>query len=227
MPGMCVCDGLSLRDAIAQDVDRYVASAERDGRSARLARIGVSLSLKVWAVGCYRISHAALTRIRPRLLGQALAIAPMAGQRFFTALTGIEIDPHAHLGPGLMLPHTGNIVLGPVRVGRCCNISQGVTIGQGFRGPGPAVHAVPELGDRIWVGPGAVVAGPIRVGNDAAVSANSLVVRDVPARAVVLGVPARVVSYDGSFAQIYYRGLDADLERTSALSAGADIPADG
>ncbi len=222
MPGTCVCDGVSLLDAIRADVDRYVVSAERDGARGWLARLGVSLSLKVWAVACYRVAHAALTRVRPLVLGRALAVAPIAGQRFFTAFTGIEIDPHAHFGPGLMVPHSGNIVIGQVRVGRHCNISQGVTIGQGFRGRGSAVHAVPELGDRIWVGPGAVVAGAIHIGADAAVSANSLVMRDVPPRAVVLGVPARVISYEGSFAQVYYRGMDTDPERVAALAAGPE-----
>ena len=70
----------------------------------------------------------------------------------------------------------------------------------------------------IPVGPGAVVAGPIRVGSDAAVSANSLVLRDVPERAVVLGVPARVISYEGSFTQIYYRDMAQDPQRRRALA---------
>lgn len=222
MSGTCVCEGVSLRDAIRQDVDRYVASAERDGRSGRLARIGVILSLKMGAVGCYRISHAALTRVRPRVLGRVLAVAAIVGQRLFTALTGIEIDPYAHIGVGLMIPHAGNIVIGPVRIGRHCTISQGVTLGQGLLGSGPAGADTPVLGDRVWVGPGAVVAGPIRVGADAAVSANSVVLRDVPARGVVLGVPGRVVSYKGSFAQVYYRGMDEDPERLTSLAASVD-----
>ena len=227
MSGACGCEVVSLRDAMRQDVDRYVASAERDGRSGRMARIGTCLSLKTGAVACYRISHAALTKVRPRVLGRALAVVPIVGQRIFTALTGIEIDPHAHLGPGLMIPHGGNIVIGPVRIGWHCNISQGVTLGQGLLGTGAPEDDAPVLGDRVWVGPGAVVAGPVRIGPDAAVSANSLVLRDVPPRGVALGVPARVVSYKGSFAQVYYRGMGADPERTAALAARADTPVVG
>jgi serine O-acetyltransferase len=224
MADTCVCEGLPLREAMRRDVDRYVASAQRDGRSGRLARLETALSLKVWAVGCYRASHLARTTVRPRLLGRVLAVFLFAGQRIFTALTGIEIDPHAHLGPGLMLPHAGTIVIGPVRVGRDCTISQGVTLGQGLVGTG---DDTPVLGDRVWVGPGAVVAGPIKVGADAAVSANSVVLRDVPPRGVVLGVPARVVSYKGSFAQVYYRGMEEDPERRAALAAGADASGGG
>jgi len=219
MAATCVCEGVPLREAMRQDVDRYVSAAERDGRSGRVARVESALSLKVWAVACQRASHYARTSVRPRPLGRVLAILFFGGQRFFTALTGIEIDPHAHLGPGLMLPHAGTIVIGPVRVGRHCTISQGVTLGQGLVGTG---DDTPVLGDRVWVGPGAVLAGPIHVGDDAAVSANSVVLRDVPARGVVLGVPARVVSYKGSFAQIYYRGMAEDPDRRAALASGSE-----
>ena len=66
------------------------------------------------------------------------------------------------------------------------------------------------------VGPGAVVAGGLTVGADAAVGANSVVVRDVPPRGVVLGIPARLVSRAGSFAQVRYRGMDGDAERAAA-----------
>lgn len=217
MSGICVCEGAGLRDAIREDVDRYSATAERDGQRPGLARLRVALQLRVWAVANYRITHAALNRTRPRVLGRALGAVSFWGQRVFSALTSIEIDPQAHLGPGLMIPHAGYVVIGPARVGRHCTISQGVTLGQGLIGDGPAQEDTPVLGDRVWVGPGAVIAGGIRVGSDAAVGANSVLLRDVPPRGVVLGIPARVVSHKGSFAQIYYRGMDDDLERRAAL----------
>ena len=56
----------------------------------------------------------------------------------------------------------------------------------------------------------------VHIGSDAALSANSLVVRDVPPRAVVVGVPARIVSRAGSFTQVAYRGMDDDRERQAA-----------
>jgi len=217
MPATCVCEGASLRDAIRQDIDRYVAAAERDGLSGALARVRVPLSLKVWAVANYRVSHALLTRVRPRLIGRVLGGLSFIGQRVLSAVTGVEIDPHAHLGPGLMVPHDGHIVIGPARVGRHCTISHSVTIGQGLQGDGPAHDDTPVLGDRVWVGPGAVIAGPIKVGSDASVGANSVLLRDVPPRGVVLGVPARLLSRKGSFTQIYYRGMADDPARLLAL----------
>ena len=223
MAGTCVCDGVGLKDAIRQDMDRYVASAERDGRRRVFALIGVSLSFKVWAVANHRLHHLLLMR-RPRVLGGPLALVPFVAQLVLKAVTGIEIDGGAHIGPGLMITHDGNIVIGPVRIGRNCVISQGVTLGQGLVGDGPAGADTPVIGDRVWLGPGAVIAGPIVVGSDAAVGANSVALRDVPARGVVLGVPARVVSHKGSFAQVYYRGMDEDPERLEALAAAAAIP---
>jgi serine O-acetyltransferase len=102
-------------------------------------------------------------------------------------------------------------------MGRNCTISHGVTLGQGLVDDSPADADTPVIGDRVWMGPGAVIAGPILVGSDAAVGANSVVLRDVPPRGVVLGVPARVVSHKGSFAQVYYRGMNDDPERRAAL----------
>jgi serine O-acetyltransferase len=217
MAGRCVCEGAGLREAIREDIDRYVAGAERDGRSRRAAVLGTTLSFKVWAVAVHRMSHVLIARkghyVRRRLLSPVAFVARLV----LKSITGIEIDPLAHLGPGLMIPHEGTIVIGPVRVGRNCTISHGATLGQGLLGDGPAHDDTPVLGDRVWVGPGAVIAGPIKVGADAAVGANSVVLRDVPPRGVVLGVPARVVSQKGSFTQIYYRGMDQDPERRAAL----------
>jgi serine O-acetyltransferase len=217
MPATCVCDGASLRDAIRQDIDRYVAAAERDGLSRVLARLRVPLSLKVAAVANYRLTHFLLTRGRPRLLSRVLGGVSFVGQRVFSAVTGVEIDPRAHIGPGLMIPHDGYVVIGPARVGRNCTISHSVTLGQGLQGDGPAHDDTPVLGDRVWVGPGAVIAGPIHVGSDASVGANSVLLRDVPPRGVVLGVPARLLSHKGSFTQVYYRGMADDPDRVLAL----------
>jgi serine O-acetyltransferase len=217
MPVTCVCEGASLRDAISEDIDRYVAAAERDGLSRVMARLRVPLSLKVAAVANYRLTHVLLTRVRPRIVGRVLGGLSFIGQRLFSMVTGVEIDPHAHIGPGLMIPHDGHIVIGPARVGRHCTISHSVTLGQGLQGDGPAHDDTPVLGDRVWVGPGAVIAGPIQVGSDASVGANSVLLRDVPPRGVVLGVPARLLSRKGSFTQIYYRGMADDPERVLAL----------
>ena len=91
------------------------------------------------------------------------------------------------VGPGLMAMHGFATIITARKIGTDCQVSQQVTIGYDDRG------SPPVLGDRVRVGANAVVIGPITVGDDAVVGAGAVVVRDVPAGAVVGGVPARVL----------------------------------
>jgi serine acetyltransferase len=87
---------------------------------------------------------------------------------------------------------------------------------------------VPVLADRVWLGPGAVIAGPIHLGNDVTVAANSLVTRNVPSRGVVRGVPAELISHRGSFRQVSYPGMEQDPERLSSIAeAEQNSPTEG
>jgi serine O-acetyltransferase len=217
----CVCEGAGLRVAVRGDLDRYVFVAQhQQGLTGRLLpfRIGL-MSQGLWATAAYRWNHYALHRFRSRLL----RVLPKAFHRAVMALTGIHIDAGAHIGPGLAFAHGGHVVIGPVRMGVNCDIYQGVTLGASMsldeNNPRPGA---PTIGNRVWVGPGAVVAGAGTVGDDAVVGAISLVVRDVPPRGVVVGVPARLVSRRGSFTQVMYRGMETDTERNMALAADAD-----
>ena len=218
---VCVCEGAGLRAALRADLDRYVFVAQhQQGSTGALLPLRIGLmSQGLWATAAYRLNHYARHRFHSRLPG----MLPQAFHRAIMALTGIHIDASAHIGPGLAFAHGGHVVIGPVRVGRNCDIYQGVTFGASMslddRNYKPGA---PTLGDRVWVGPGAVVAGDVTVGNDAAVGAISLVVRDVPPRGVVVGVPARLVSRRGSFPQVMYRGMETDEERSSALAADPD-----
>ena len=75
-------------------------------------------------------------------------------------------------------------------IGKNCNLSQGVTIGRTFRGN---KKGVPIIGDNVFIGPGAVIIGNINVGNNVAVGANCVVLKDVPDHAVVVGVPGTIL----------------------------------
>lgn len=216
----CVCESGELRAALRHDLDRYVfIVGMQHGVTGPLLPLRVGLlSQGLWATTAYRVNH----YVRYRLHSRPLAVLPGIVHRMITALTGIQIDAQAHIGPGLKIPHGGKIVIGPVRVGSNCDLFQGVTLGGGMsmttfdhRNPDPGF---PALGNRVWVGPGAVIAGGVTVGDDAAVAANSLLVRDVPHRGVMVGVPARLVSRRGSFAQVMYRGMGNDDERKAALA---------
>ena len=111
-------------------------------------------------------------------------------------LTGIQIPFSAQIGPGFYIGHFGNIIIGTDTViGENCNISQGVTIGQGGRG---GIQKTPIIGSRVYIGPGAKLFGDIRIGDDVAIGANSVVTKDLPANAVAVGVPAQIINYNSS-----------------------------
>ena len=104
---------------------------------------------------------------------------------------GIELPYTARVGRRVVFEHQGGIVIhGHARIGDDCIVRQGVTLGnRNVKEP----LAAPELGARVNVGAGAKVLGGIVVGDDAQIGANSVVLRDVPARALAVGIPARVV----------------------------------
>ena len=102
------------------------------------------------------------------------------------------------IGPGLCVGHAiaGGIIMNDkTRIGKNCNIHHGVTIGVKNRG---CAVGVPVFGDNVYIGPGAKVIGGIRIGNNVAIGANAVVTHDVPDNAVVGGVPARILSHNGS-----------------------------
>ena len=123
-----------------------------------------------------------------------LFIARMVSQmtKFFT---GVEIHPAATIGRRLVIDHGTGIVVGATtEIGDDCLIYQGVTLGgtgvmQGKRHP--------TLGNNVMVGSGAKVLGPIKIGDNARVAANSVVLREVPANSTVVGVPGRIVRING------------------------------
>jgi serine O-acetyltransferase len=112
--------------------------------------------------------------------------------RFFT---GIEIHPRAKIGHGVFIDHGMGVVIGETsEIGDGCTIYQGVTLGGTSLSRGKR-H--PTLKRNVTVGVNAVVLGAITLGDNAKVGGGSVVVKDVPANATVVGVPARVVAQDG------------------------------
>ena len=114
------------------------------------------------------------------------------GSKFFT---GIEIHPGATIGRRLVIDHGTGIVIGETaEIGDDCLLYQGVTLG----GTGKDIgKRHPTLGNNVMVGCGAKLLGPFTVGDNARIAANSVVLRDVPQDATVVGVPGRVVRLRG------------------------------
>lgn len=123
----------------------------------------------------------------------------LTGARFVSHLarflTGIEIHPAARMGLGVFIDHGMGIVIGETaEVGNNVSLLQGVTLG-GTSTKREKRH--PTLRDNVTVGAGAKIIGAITIGENSRVGAGSVVVRDVPPNAVVVGVPGRVTFKDG------------------------------
>jgi serine O-acetyltransferase len=116
--------------------------------------------------------------------------------RRYTYKFGISIPHRTQIGSGLYIGHFGGIVVNEqATIGKNCNLSHGVTIGQANRGRN---KGCPIIGDNVYIGPGAKIVGAVTIGNNVAVGANCVVTRDIPDNAVVVGVPGRVISLNGS-----------------------------
>ena len=100
-----------------------------------------------------------------------------------------EVDTQARIGPGLYMPHPHGIVIGAgVKIGENVSILQRVTLGRAGDS-----HVYPTIGNGVEIGAGAAVLGAITLGDGAKIGANSVVLKDVPAGAVAVGAPARLI----------------------------------
>jgi serine O-acetyltransferase len=140
------------------------------------------------AIWMYRASHW-LWKRDYYLLGRWLS-------HLARALTGIEIHPGATIGPGFFIDHGMGVVIGETaEVGEDVTLYHGVTLG-GVSWRKEKRH--PTIGNHVVIGAGAKVLGPITIGDHSRIGANSVVVKDVPAESVAVGVPGRVRSRNGS-----------------------------
>lgn len=103
---------------------------------------------------------------------------------------GWKSPPLATIG-GCYLGHTFNITVNPhVRIGRNCNMHKGVTVGQENRG---ARKGAPIIGDRVWMGVNASVAGAVTIGDDVLIAPGAYVNQDIQSGSIVLGNPCKVI----------------------------------
>ncbi len=107
---------------------------------------------------------------------------------------GVEVSPRVKIEGGLFLPHTVGTVIGAASIGRNCTIMQGVTLGALETDLGFTPATRPVIGNDVVIGSGAKVLGGITVGDHARIGANAVVLCDVPAYAVAVGVPARILA---------------------------------
>ena len=177
----------------------------------------------VHAIWGHRVSHWLWERgakVAARTLGEITRI-----------LTGVDIHPGAILGTGLFIDHATGVVIGETaEVGDDVTIYHGVTLG----GSGADIgKRHPTIGDRVIIGAGAKILGPIKVGDDSRIGANAVVVKEVPGSAVVVGVPGQAISRhgldggDSSLPDLVGISLQSLLARVARLEAQADTPQTG
>ncbi len=190
--------GLGTLRRVIGEVTSDVASARDRDPAAR--GVGTAEILASWAgvqaLLAHRVSHA-LFEAKVPMLPRTISYASRA-------ITGIEIHPAAEIGSDFFIDHGAGVVIGETaEIGDSVTLYQGVTLGgTGFaRG-----KRHPTIEDQVTVGSGAKLLGPVRVGHDAKVGANTVVVEDVPPGTTVVGNPGHPVRVEGRKVE----GPDAD-----------------
>ena len=105
---------------------------------------------------------------------------------------GFEISSDASIGEGFYLTsHCGPVIIGPVKIGKNCNVSHSVTIGRAYN---KGEIGRPTIDDYVWIGTGAVLVGEIKIGRNVLIAPNSFVNFDVPDNSIVLGNPGKIIN---------------------------------
>ncbi len=174
---------MSIWSEIAEDLRVPV---ERD--PAARGTLDVILSYPGFhAVTAHRFIHA--------LDALGVPLLPRFLSNLVRAATGIEIHPAARIGRRFFIDHGMGVLIGETaEIGDDVTLYKGVTLGGTSLGRGKR-H--PTIGNDVVIGTNASILGAITVGDGARVGAGSVVVRDVPPRATVVGIPGRIVLQDG------------------------------
>lgn len=178
-----------LTDSLKHDPDIVEAAAKdllavKDRDPACRSYLQAFLYFKGYmAIQTHRCAHA--------LYNHGRALLAFHLQNRSSELFGVDINPAAQIGSGIMLDHATGFVMGETAViGNDCSILQGVTLG----GTG-ASHEDrhPKVGNNVLIGAGASILGNITIGDRAKVAAGSVVLKPVPSQCTVAGVPAKPV----------------------------------
>ncbi len=152
------------------------------------SRLEILIYPGVWALGFHRIAHA--------LFGIRLFFLARLVNHFSRFLTAIDIHPGAKIGRNFFIDHGFTVIGETAEIGDNVTIYQCVTLGGTDPANGVAGKRHPTIMDGAILGSGCQVLGPITVGERARVGANAVVTRDVPAGAVMIGIPARSTLVD-------------------------------
>ena len=178
---------MKIIDKIHEDIQSI---RDRDPAARTTLEIVATYS-GLHAVWMYRIAHFFYVH---KMYFVARAISQIA-----RLLTEIEIHPGAKIGKGLLIDHGSGVVIGETaEIGDNCLLYQGCTLGGTGKDHGKR-H--PTLGNNVMVGCGAKILGPFKVGDNAKIAANAVVLEEVPPNSTAVGAPAKIVRQDGKRTQ--------------------------
>jgi serine O-acetyltransferase len=142
----------------------------------------------VWVMTVYRFGRWRY-RVRPALLRRPLSLLYKFLKIWVQICTGVDLPCETRVGKRLVIEHFGGIIVsGDTVIGDDVTLRHGVTLGLRRTG----VPGAPVIGDRVDIGAGAKILGPVKIGAGAVIGANAVVLCDVPAGALAVGVPARI-----------------------------------
>ena len=168
------------------DIRKYKEYSGKSSLNLLLTQQGL------WAIFVYRINNGIYTSEIPIILKRMLLVFGVFFQKLVEILTGISLPYSARIGDEFYIGHFGGIIISSnAIIGNNCNIAQGVTIGISGR---KERRGVPIIGNNVYIGVNAVIAGAVEVGDNAVIGANSLVIDMVAANTTVLGVPATKIN---------------------------------
>ena len=161
-------------DNIREDWRTYDRSLSRQG---------------LWVMAVYRFGRWRYT-ISNRLLRLPFSFLYRILKVLSQILTGIDLPCEVTVGRRFLIEHFGDIIIsGDAVFGDDVVIRNGVTVGLRRTG----VRGAPIIGNRVDIGAGAKILGPVRIGDDVAIGANAVVLTDVPAHSIAVGVPAKII----------------------------------
>lgn len=190
-------------ERVRRDLQRCFVFESRTGSPSTLEKIKIVVSnhaLKGLLV--YRFGSWIQRKAQPRAVKLPLWVAYRVLDETVVALWGMHIHSTADIGAGVYMAHPNGILIGPVKIGKDCNIGQGVTIGVR---PGEDLEGnVPKIGSRVFIGPGSVVFGKITIADGASVGPLTVVSRNLPPRCLAVGNPMQIVKQDYENSTLIY-----------------------
>ncbi len=179
---------------VRADYDAYLFASwtwipdfqQRSQLSRRLQRWEAIVFRGLWpSVVLYRLDAWARDR--------GIPVLPLIADALNRLLFGVVIGKEVEIGPGFCISHGSVVIDGVTRIGRNCTVNPYVTVGLSTSSKVGLTLRGPTIGDNVYIGTGARVLGPIKIGDNAKIGANAVVLTDVPADHTAVGVPARVI----------------------------------